>query len=187
MSKKIICVDPGHGGKDPGAVNGSKHESIAALAIARKVGAMLESKGYEVVYTRTTDKHITLAERCAISNNKGANAFISIHLNASTNRNAHGIETWHYYKVGDKTKELANNIQNALIESTSATNRGVKTTETLYVLKHTIAPAVLVECGFISNHEESELLFDDDYQNKIANAIVTGIENTFTNKDNLNG
>lgn len=187
MSKKIICVDPGHGGKDPGAVNGPKHESIAALAIARKVGAMLESKGYEVVYTRTTDKHITLAERCAISNNKGANAFISIHLNASTNRNAHGIETWHYYKVGDKTKELANNIQNALIKSTSATNRGVKTTETLCVLKHTIAPAVLVECGFISDHEESELLFDDDYQNKIANAIVTGIENTFTNKDNLNG
>lgn len=184
---KIICIDPGHGGKDPGAVNGSKHEAIAALAIARKVGAVLEHKGYEVVYTRTTDKHITLAERCAISNNKGVNAFISIHLNASTNRNAHGIETWHYYKVGERAKELAKNIQDNLIKSTSATNRGVKTSKTLYVLKHTIAPAVLVECGFISNHEESELLFDDDYQNKIANAIVTGIENTFTNKDNLNG
>lgn len=184
---KIICIDPGHGGKDPGAVNGSKHESVATLDIARKVGAVLESKGYEVVYTRTKDKYLTLSERCAISNNKGVNAFVSIHLNASTNRNAHGIETWHYYKVGDRTKELANNIQNALIKSTSATNRGVKTSETLYVLKHTIAPAVLVECGFISNHEESELLFDDDYQNKIANAIVTGIENTFTNKDNLNG
>ena len=175
---KIICIDPAHGGKDPGAVNGSKYESVATLDIAFKVGAELERKGYEVVYTRTTDKHITLAERCAISNNKGANAFISIHLNASTNRNAHGIETWHYYKVGDNTKELANNIQNNLIKSTSAKNRGVKTTETLYVLKHTIAPAVLVECGFISNHEESELLFDDDYQNKIANAIVKGVEKT---------
>lgn len=184
---KIICLDPAHGGKDPGAVNGTKHEAIAALAIARKVEAVLESKGYEVVYTRTKDKYLTLAERCAISNNKGANAFVSIHLNASTNRNAHGIETWHYYKVGDKTKKLANNIQNALIKSTSATNRGVKTTETLYVLKHTIAPAVLVECGFISNNNESELLFNEDYQDKIAHAIVTGIENTFTNKDNLNG
>ena len=175
---KIICIDPAHGGKDPGAVNGSKYESVATLDIAFKVGAELERNGYEVVYTRTNDKHITLAERCAISNNKGANAFISIHLNASTNRNAHGIETWHYYKVGDNTKELANNIQNNLIKSTSAKNRGVKTTETLYVLKHTIAPAVLVECGFISNHEESELLFDDDYQNKIANAIVKGVEKT---------
>jgi N-acetylmuramoyl-L-alanine amidase len=182
----IICLDAGHGG-EPGAVNGSKHESVATLDIAFKVGAELERKGHEVVYTRTTDKHITLAERCTISNNKGVNAFISIHLNASTNRNAHGIETWCYYKVGKTTKELANNIQNALIKSTNATNRGVKTTETLYVLKHTIAPAVLVECGFISNNDESELLFDDDYQNKIANAIVTGIENTLKNKDNLNG
>ena len=182
----IICLDAGHGG-EPGAVNGSKYESVATLDIAFKVGAELEHKGYEVVYTRTTDKHITLAERCAISNNNGANAFVSIHLNASTNRNAHGIETWCYCTLGERAKELANNIQNALIKSTSATNRGVKTSESLYVLKHTIAPAVLVECGFISNHEESELLFNDDYQNKIANAIVTGIENTFTNKDNLNG
>lgn len=182
----IICIDAGHGG-ETGAVNGSKHESVATLDIAFKVGEELERKGYEVVYTRTNDKHITLGERCAISNNKGANAFISIHLNSATNRDAHGIETWCYYKVGDRTKELANNIQNALVKSTSAKDRGVKTTETLYVLKHTIAPAVLVECGFISNHEESELLFDDDYQNKIANAIVTGIENTLTNKDNLNG
>lgn len=182
----IICLDAGHGG-EPGAVNGSKYESVATLDIAFKVGAELENKGYEVVYTRTNDKHITLGERCAISNNKGANAFVSIHLNSATNRDAHGIETWCYYKVGDRTKELANNIQNALVKSTSATNRGVKTTETLYVLKHTIAPAVLIECGFISNHDESELLFDNDYQNKIANAIVIGIENTFTNKDNLNG
>lgn len=182
----IICLDAGHGG-EPGAVNGSKYESVATLDIAFKVGAELERKGYEVVYTRTTDKHITLAERCAISNNNGANAFVSIHLNASTNRNAHGIETWHYYKVGDKTKELANNIHNALIKSTSATNRGVKTTETLYVLKHTIAPAVLVECGFISDNNEAELLFNEDYQDKIAHAIVLGLEETLKNKDNLNG
>ena len=182
----IICLDAGHGG-EPGAINGSKYESVATLDIAFKVGAELENKGYEVVYTRTNDKHITLGERCAISNNKGANAFVSIHLNSATNRDAHGIETWCYYKVGDKTKELANNIQSNLIKSTNAKNRGVKTTETFYVLKHTIAPAVLIECGFISNHDESELLFDNDYQNKIANAIVTGIEDTLKNKDNLNG
>lgn len=182
----IICLDAGHGG-EPGAINGSKYESVATLDIAFKVGAELENKGYEVVYTRTNDKHITLGERCAISNNKGANAFISIHLNSATNRDAHGIETWCYYKVSDKTKELANNIQSNLIKSTNAKNRGVKTTETFYVLKHTIVPAVLIECGFISNHEESELLFDNDYQKKIANAIVTGIENTLKTKDNLNG
>ncbi len=63
----------------------------------------------------------------------------------------------------------------------------MKTSETLYVLKHTIAPAVLVECGFISNNNEAELLFNEYYQDKIAHAIVLGLEETLTNKDNLNG
>lgn len=182
----IICLDPGHGG-DPGAVNGSKYESIAALAIAKKVGSILKEKGYTVIYTRTKDRSVTLAERCRYANSKGADIFVSIHLNAATNKEAHGVETWRYYKVGDRTKELAKNVQTCLIRATGAKNRGVKTTETLYVLKHTIAPAILIECGFISNREESELLFNDNYQNKIARAIATGLENTLTNKDNLNG
>lgn len=170
-----VCIDAGHGGHDPGAVNGSKHEAVAALAIAKKVGAKLKAKGVTVKYTRSSDKYVTLADRCRISNEFGADAFVSIHLNSATNKDATGIETWRYEKVGAKTKKLADNVQTELIGVTGARNRGVKTTTTLYVLKHTVASAVLVECGFISNSMESKKLFTENYQNKLASAIVNGV------------
>ena len=174
MSIKI-CLDPGHGGSDPGAVNGVLHESSAALAIAKKVGALLEARGVTVKYTRTADKAVTLEERCKISNAFGADAFISIHLNSAENKTASGIETWRYSNVDTRTKKLAENVQTELIGATRAKNRGVKTTSSLYVLKHTTASAVLIECGFISNNDESKKLFTENYQNKIASAIVSGI------------
>lgn len=170
-----VCIDAGHGGHDPGAVNGSKHEAVAALAIAKKVGAQLKAKGVTVKYTRSSDKYVTLSDRCRISNEFGADAFVSIHLNSATNTDATGIETWRYEKVGAKTKKLADNVQTELIGVTGAKNRGVKTTTTLYVLKHTVASAVLVECGFISNSVEAKQLFTEKYQNKLASAIVNGV------------
>lgn len=173
---KTIVLDAGHGGKDPGAVNGSKKESVATLAIAKKVGDKLKAKGYNVKYTRTKDVYFTLAERCTMSNNWGADAFVSIHLNAAVNKNATGIETWRYQNVGAKTKKLADEVQTELIAACGAKNRGVKTTTSLYVLKHTKASAVLVECGFISNNEEAKKLFSDTYQDKIAKAIATGVQ-----------
>lgn len=173
-----VVIDPGHGGKypngDPGAVNGKKHESVAALAIAKKVGAKLKAKGVSVLYTRTTDTAVSLKERCAISNTWKADAFISIHLNAAGNKDASGIETWRY-PVGGVTKELADGIQTRLIAATGAKDRGVKTTTTLFVLKHTAAPAALIECGFISNNAEAKKLFTDAYQEKIATAIAEGV------------
>lgn len=170
-----VCIDPGHGGSDPGAVNGSKHEAVAALAIAKKVGSLLKAKGVTVKYTRSSDKYVKLSDRCRISNEFGADAFVSIHLNAATNTDAAGIETWRYENVGAKTKKLADNVQTELIGVTGAKNRGVKTTTTLYVLKHTVASAVLVECGFISNREEARQLFTEKYQSKIAQAIANGV------------
>lgn len=170
-----ICIDAGHGGKDPGAVNGKYHESDATLAIAKKVGTKLKSIGYGVKYTRTTDKYLTLDRRCDISNLYDADVFVSIHLNAAANKDAQGIETWRYSNVGTRTKNLANAVQTELIAATGAKNRGVKTTTNFYVLKHTVASAVLVECGFISNDAECEKLFSSTYQNKIASAIAKGI------------
>ena len=87
---KVIVIDAGHGGKDPGAVNGKQYEKTAALAIAKKVGERLKAKGFEVRYTRKRDIYYTLAERCRMSNNWGADAFISIHLNGATNKSATG-------------------------------------------------------------------------------------------------
>ena len=173
-----IVLDPGHGGSDPGAVNGKKHEADANLAIAKKVGAKLKAKGYNVKYTRTKDVYFSLEERCRMSNNWDADLFVSIHCNSATNKEASGIETWRYSTVGRMTKNLANNVQTELISATGWKNRGVKTSSTLYVLKKTIASAVLVEAGFLSNDAECKKLFSETWQNKIANGIVKGIEKT---------
>lgn len=175
-----VVIDAGHGGRDPGAVNGSKHEAVATLAIAKKVGAKLKSKGATVKYTRATDKTLSLSDRCKISNAFDADAFVSIHLNAATNKEATGIETWRHRNVGSKTKNLADNVQSELIGALGWKDRGVKTTTSLYVLQKTNASAVLVECGFISNSEESRLLFMERYQNKIADAIVNGVLKSFS-------
>lgn len=172
---KKICIDAGHGGKDCGAVNGKNYESIASLSIALKLGALLEKKGYNVVYTRKKDEYLTLAERCNISNKANADAFISIHLNSATNKEATGIETWKYKGCGSTTSKLASSIQENLIKETNAKDRGVKVTSLFYVLKKTKAPAALVECGFISNDSECKKLFDANYQNKLATAICNGI------------
>ena len=176
MSEKIICIDAGHGGDDPGAVNGKRYEKTAALAIAKKVAARLIADGYKVVFTRGLDKNLSLAERCRISNDREADAFISIHLNAATNKKASGIETWRYEKVGSTTKKLANEVQAELIGATGAVDRGVKTTTAFYVLKHTKAPAILVEAGFISNSADCQKLFNASYQTKVAKAIAKGVK-----------
>lgn len=172
---KIVVIDSGHGGRDPGATNGKRYEKTAALAIAKKVGSRLKDKGFEVRYTRTKDVYYSLSERCRMSNNWDADAYVSIHLNAAVNKDAKGIETWRYENVGKQTKVLADNVQAELVGVTGARNRGVKTTTSLYVLKHTKASAILVECGFITNKEECEKLFTDEYQNKVAYAICKGV------------
>ena len=181
MAYKIV-LDAGHeggsAGFDPGAVNGKYKEAVANLAIAKKVGAKLQAKGYKVKYTRTGDKELTLKERCQISNKYDADLFISIHLNSSSNSSANGCETLRYPKVGALTKELANNIQTELVGATGFRNRGVKERGDLYVLKHTIASAVIVECCFISNSAECKKAFNNSWQEKIANAIVKGVMKT---------
>ena len=186
MSEKTIrvCIDPGHNysaktGGDPGAVNGTHYEAVANLAIAKKVKKLLEAKGYKVKMTRTGgDKNLTLAERCRISNSFDADIFVSIHLNSATSKTANGIETLRYPKVGQRTKELAANVQTELVAALGWRDRGVKERADLYVLKHTVASAVLVECGFISNKEECKKLFNAAWQDKIAAAIAKGVQKT---------
>lgn len=179
MSKLKICIDPGHGGTDPGAINSGYEEKAAALAIALKVGKKLSEKGASVIYTRTKDEYPTLAQRCQLANAEKVDAFISIHLNAAYNKTADGIETWRYEKVGNTTKALAEKVQAELIKATGAKDRGVKATTGLYVLRRTVAPAILIETGFISNDAEAKKLFNAEYQNKLAEAIVTGIYKVF--------
>ena len=171
---KLICIDSGHGGSDPGATNGGKYEKAVTLAAAKLLKKELEAAGFNVIMTREDDKFLTLAERCIIANREKADIFVSLHCNSAENKDAHGIETWRYTSVGATTKQLAENIQCRLIEATGARDRGVKE-GSLYVLKHTRMPAVLAEIGFISNTDESIKLFKTHYQTKIAKAICQGI------------
>lgn len=168
-----ICIDAGHGGSDPGAVNGNMYESEAALMITFKLGKSLAMAGCEVIYTRTNDSAVELKERTAYANQKGADFFISIHLNAATVKSANGIETY-AYKTGGTAYSLAQAVQKKMIEATGANDRGAKTAN-YYVLRYTNMPAILVETGFISNDAEADMLFDDSYQTKIANAIADAV------------
>lgn len=173
-----IIVDAGHGGADAGAVNGQKYEKDATLIMAKKVTNRLRNAGFEVVMTRNDDRALTLQRRCDVSNQHGGDAFISIHCNSATNKNASGVETWRYSKVGALTKALAANVQAAMIAASGARDRGVKE-NAFYVLKNTKAPAVLLEIGFISNDAEAEKIFSTEYQNLMADAIVEGVKKTF--------
>ena len=176
MAKKYkICLDFGHGGSDCGAVNGNYYEKEAALMIGCKLGRALALADVEVIYTRKNDSTVELEERTAFANKNAADYFISIHLNAATNKQANGIETYAYSEAGTAYK-LARAVQNELISATGATDRKVKTAN-FYVLRKTIMPAILVETGFISNDVEAKALFTDGYQTIIANAIAKAVLN----------
>lgn len=181
---KIICLDAGHGfnfktGKgDTGAVNGNHKESVYALQITKKVGDILSKKGHKIVLTRDGDYFVSLSDRCRISDNAGANIFVSIHLNSAANKSAYGVETFHHPNSSDMSKRIAEAIQKYLVRYTKDKDRGVKTAD-YFVLRNTKAKAILVEVGFISHDESANKLATDDYQNKIAKAIADGIIELF--------
>lgn len=169
-ANKTIVIDPGHGGKDPGAVAFGRNEKDIALNISKKINANLKTLGFKTVMTRTTDVYITLADRYTIANNNNASLFVSVHLNSASSSSANGIET--LYK---NSKAFASGIQNELISATGATNRGVKQRTDLAVLNGTKMPASLVEVGFISHSAESAKLDTNSYQDTLANSIAKGI------------
>ncbi len=170
-----FCIDAGHGGKDSGACgNRGTREKDFTLDIAKRVGAKLQKLGHTVVYTRTTDVFIELMERANISNKNNCDLFISIHINSAESKTARGIETFHHPN-SSKGKEYATKVQEMLIKRMiSATDRGVKTAN-FAVLRNTNCPAILVECGFISNSDEELLLMSEEYRESLSNAIVEGL------------
>lgn len=179
---KIIAIDPGHGGSDPGAVgpNGAKEKDIT-LNVAFKVRDLLQSYGYQVVMTRTGDYRLDenstkdLEKRAQIANNNNASLFVSIHAN-SFDSTSKGTETFYHTRevAGSNACKLATAIQNKLIGALGLTNRGVKQ-EDFSVLRNTTMPAALTELAFISNPSEEALLITDQFQTKAARAIVDGI------------
>ncbi|TZE82014.1 N-acetylmuramoyl-L-alanine amidase family protein [Calorimonas adulescens] len=181
MSK--ICIDPGHGGSDPGAIGpGGTKEKDITLAVALKVGEKLKANGLEVVFTRANDnpgfpqdQRQNLAKRVSIANMAKVDLFVSIHCNSAVDQQAHGTETY-YYKLGYNGEKLARAIQDEMLKATGLYNRGVKTAN-FYVIKYTQMPAALVEMAFISNPAEEKLLASIEFQEKAVTAIAKGICN----------
>jgi N-acetylmuramoyl-L-alanine amidase len=173
MSTKIkICIDPGHGGKDPGAVGSTGlEEAEVALDISVRVANILRTIEVETLMTRSSNVFIELSDRCDIANDWGANYFVSVHLNSNGSTVA-GIET--LYK-SDKGKALAAPMQEAMIAATGDKDRGIKYRDDLYVLNGTKMPAVMVEVGFISNPAFEEKFKGNEYRDVLANAIVVGL------------
>jgi N-acetylmuramoyl-L-alanine amidase len=170
----IICIDPGHGGSDPGATGHGLKEADINLKIATFLQRQLESypAQHKVVMTRDSDKFISLRDRAEISDKAGAALFVSIHCNASENSSANGFEVFH---CPGSTKGTAWAVKvHSATRSLYQDDRGVKEAS-FSVLKHTDAPAILIECGFISNEKEAKLLGDERFQLSVAKAIASAI------------
>ncbi|MFS0562219.1 N-acetylmuramoyl-L-alanine amidase [Terribacillus sp. 179-K 1B1 HS] len=174
QSVQRIIIDPGHGGKDPGAIGNDTMEKNVALTISEKLQQRLLTNGYDVKMTRSDDIFIPLSERATISNNWGADLFVSVHANSAATSSAKGLESY-YYGASSSGKKLASSIQTALASNTNNENRGTHSAD-FYVLRHTSMPAVLVETGFISNPADAALLNDSNYQNEVADSIAEGIK-----------
>ena len=167
-----VILDPGHGGKDKGAHRGSVYEKNLTLQLAFKVEALLKAKGIPVTMTRRSDKFLHLSKRSAIANRYKNAIFISIHFNSHTNYRYHGIETYYY---GEQGKRLAAHIHLRLLSKLKIRNRNTRKRTDLAVLRQTRCPAVLIECGYISNPYERRRAQRNSYQNSCAEAIVAGI------------
>lgn len=171
----VICLDAGHGGKDPGAVSKSHKEKDITLKITLKLANEIRKQGGVVILTREDDSYVSLENRCKIANSDSlCIVFVSIHVNSSTNPNASGCEFYIYNNL-TSNQMLAELIQKHFTEETESKTRGIKINPALYVLKHTVMTSILVEVGFISNEDDLEKLKDENHIDKIVKGLTKGI------------
>jgi len=167
-----VVVDAGHGGKDNGAYRRyGGAEKIATLDVAKRLERKLRESQLRTVMTRSSDEFISLDERVAIENRQKNAIFVSIHFNDARRRGIRGFET--YYHSGSSA-DLANRIQSKLLTIPHSANRGVHTAN-FRVLRLATYPAVLVECGFLSNRAEGGEARDSEYRDMLADRIAEAI------------
>ncbi|MFQ3577510.1 MAG: N-acetylmuramoyl-L-alanine amidase [Verrucomicrobiia bacterium] len=167
-----VVVDAGHGGHDRGGIPGQRvPEKVVALDTAVRLAALLRQKGLKVVMTRTSDVFVPLSTRTAIANRQRSAILVSVHYNSARRVGAMGLETF-YYK--NHSRALAMNIQRQMMRRFRTENRGVKQ-RGFYILRNTRIPAVLVECGFLTNPTEGKRAMSPQYRQIMAEAIAAGI------------
>jgi N-acetylmuramoyl-L-alanine amidase len=193
-----VCLDPGHGGKDPGNEEGVRKEKEYSLLLATEMRRLLVDAGLKVNLTRTSDSFVGLSDRPEFAKRRDSDLFISLHFNSaiaeknrvngvevycmtppgvsSTNARGEGAETSASKGNLCDTKNmlLAYQIQKAIVKDVGAEDRGVRRAR-FAVLRNAEMPAVLVEAGFMSHPQESKKIFDPEYQRQLAQAIVNGV------------
>jgi N-acetylmuramoyl-L-alanine amidase len=180
-TSKVVVIDAGHGGFDPGKIGINQAlEKDINLQIAKKVQAQLEEQGITVIMTREDENELAssktedMKERVRIINENNPDLAVSIHQNSYTSESIHGAQVF-YYKHSSEGEKIAKIMQNALLSVDSENKRQAKDNDTYYMLKKTEKPVVIVECGFLSNQAEADLLITDTYQESLATAITDGI------------
>lgn len=185
-NKTVIVIDVGHGGTDPGKVSTDGiREKDVNLQIALYLKDYLIAMDYTVYMTRETDcglydenvsnkKVSDLNNRIQFFSSKGANYVVSIHQNSYPDSSQHGAQTF-YYSGSAEGKAFAESIQNSLLSMDGTNKRTAKSSDSYYLLKHSKAPAVIVECGFLSNPAETASLTDPNYQKRLSYSIAQGI------------
>ena len=167
-----VVIDPGHGGFDRGGIPGQDvSEKAMALDVSLRLARKLRAAGYRVVMTRDSDVFVPLGERVRIANSYRDAVFVCIHFNSATRANANGIETYYY---SNQSAALAAAIHRQVVAGTTSDNRGIRR-RGYYVLRRTNIPAVLVECGFLTNPWEARLALQSDYRDRLATQIAAGI------------
>lgn len=171
-SFNTVVVDAGHGGSDRGGIpQNIIAEKGVALDVAKRVRTYLQDAGLRVVMTRSDDTFIPLSFRVAASNRQSNAIFVSIHFNSATRVGARGVETFYYSQSGAR---LASYIHRRVAATTDGDNRGIKRAR-YYVLRNNKKTATLVECGFLTNPQDTALARSPAYRDRLARAIAQGI------------
>ena len=202
QSRKIIniCIDPGHGGKDPGHLAGKNLEKKYTLLLARELGDQLAKAGFKVSYTRSNDTFVDLPARAEIARKKNADLFVSLHFNSVDGPGAEAVKGVEVYcmtpahaastnargegsamgpcignRSDAKNVVLAYQMQKALVTKLGLEDRGMRRARFL-VLRNAETPAILIECGFLSNAAEARKIYDSKYRQELAKTIVQGLQ-----------
>jgi N-acetylmuramoyl-L-alanine amidase len=193
-----ICIDPGHGGKDPGNREGREQEKKYTLLLAQELGAQLRAAGFTVSFTRTGDSFVSLPGRPELARKRGADLFVSLHFNSgpftssriggvevfcmtpartsSTNARGEGGNSGAYGGNANNSRNmlLAYQVNKSIVRSTGLEDRGVKRAR-FQILREATMPAVLVEAGFMSNPNEAKKIYSAAWRKQLAQSIASGI------------
>lgn len=176
LNGRIIVIDAGHGGKDPGTSSNKMTESKITLNVAKRVEARLKRAGAKVLMTRSNDSYLTLEQRTNFAKNNYAESFVSIHVNSASPA-AKGTEIYYDSSTNPnaaESKRLATKIHNNIVKTANMADRGVRD-QRFYVVRNNNVAAVLVELGFLSNAEDFKKLTSDTYAELYAEAIYQGL------------